>query len=55
MPIVSNLLNWLANSSFVPTPSVLETMIGFLILNLLISTIDPKAPILSFLLSLSFF
>ena len=53
MPIVSNFLNLLAKSIFVPTPSVHETITGSLILILLISNKDPKPPIVS--LSKEFF
>ena len=55
MPIVSNFLNLFTNSILVPTPSVLETIIGFLILNLLMSNEDPKPPIISLPNTRSFF
>ena len=55
MPIVSNFLNLLAKSILVPTPSVQETITGSLILILLMSKADPKAPILSVLNYLSVF
>ena len=45
--MVSNFLNLFARSIFVPTPSVQETITGSLILILLISKSEPKAPILS--------
>ena len=46
--MVSNFLNLLATSIFVPTPSVQETMTGSLILILLISNNEPNPPITSF-------
>ena len=46
IPIVSNFLNLFAKSNLVPTPSVHETITGSLIFMLLISKIEPKAPIL---------
>ena len=55
MPIVPKLLNFLAKSILVPTPSVQETMTGSLIFILLISKVDPKAPIFSELNDLSVF
>ena len=48
IPIVSNFLNLLANSIFVPTPSVHETITGSFIFELLISNKDPNPPIVSF-------
>ena len=53
--MVSNLLNLFAKSILVPTPSVHETITGSLILILLMSKVDPKAPILSELNDLSVF
>ena len=48
IPMVSNFLSLFANSIFVPTPSVHETITGSLIFRLLISNIDPNPPITSF-------
>ena len=47
--MVSNFLNLLANSIFVPTPSVQETITGSFIFELLISNKEPNPPITSFL------
>ena len=47
IPIVSYFLNLFANSIFVPTPSVHETITGSLILTLLISNNEPNPPIIS--------
>ncbi len=45
--MVSNLLNLLANSILVPTPSVQDTITGSLTLSLLKSKVDPNPPIIS--------
>ena len=50
IPMVSNFLNLLAKSIFVPTPSVQETITGSFILELLMSKTDPKPPMLSVLI-----
>ena len=47
MPMLSNFCNLLANSIFVPTPSVQETKTGSFIFSLLISNSEPKPPITS--------
>ena len=48
IPIVSNFLYLFANSIFVPTPSVQETITGSFIFSLLMSNSEPKPPIISF-------
>ena len=53
LEIISNFLKLLANSSLVPTPSVLDTIRGFLIFNGLRSNTDPKPPILLSLIHIS--